>query len=492
MLFKKLSERKGTNIISNPQNNMKKIITQIAFSLFLMTYAYSTMADLNLELPDMNLPSLGDNSGHYVSAVKESQQGLRVLRNLRAKGLLIENPEVNLWIRSLGNKLRASAPSTATPFYFAVSKDASVNAFATIGGVIVVNAGLILRTESESELAAVIAHEIAHVTQRHIQRIIADAKSNRFATGAALVLGALAASKDSQAGVAILNATLAGAAHKQFSFGRSAEAEADRVGLRILANAGFNPMGMPRFLQKLERFGNSNTAEIREMMQSHPLSVKRVADTSFRAKQYGAFNGREDISYLYMREKVKSLASQSFVTPNNVPLKIKNYANALKLKKRGAALEAMRASKIQKTNNINETILIAELNNQQKKYQQTITLLNTFVQIYPGNEAISAPLAQAYLSSGQIQKAWRVLSDINESEQTSLEIFEIKQEVARLLRNNSRAYRAVAERSLRSGRYKAAELQLRQAIRLPGSNLTELQEMQTMLNNISSIKKLKR
>ncbi len=483
---------KGTKTNFNPPNIMKNLFVQITLSVSILMFTFTSLADLNLELPDLNLPALGDSSGHYVSAVKETQQGLNILRNLRSRGLLIENPEVNLWIRSLGNKLRASAPSTATPFYFAVSKDLSVNAFATIGGVVIVNAGLILRTDSESELAAVMSHEIAHVTQRHIQRIIAEAEKNKFATGAALVVGAIAASQDPQAGAAILNATIAGAAHKQFSFGRGAEAEADRVGLRILANAGFNPMGMPRFLQKLERFGSSNTAEIREMIQNHPLSVKRVADTSFRAQKYGVFKGREDISYLYMREKVRSLVTRSFVTPNNVPVNIKNYANALKLKHRGAITEAIRASKIQKTNNVNEAILIAELYNQQKQYQQTVSLLNSFIRIYPGNEAISAPLAQAYLSLGQVQQAWRVLNEINESEQTSLEIFEIKQEIARLMGNNSLAYRAVAERSLRSGRYKSAELQLQQAIRLPGSNITELQEMQQMLNSINSIKNSKR
>lgn len=471
---------------------MKSLFAPIAYSFLLTLFSLSAKADLNLELPDLNLPALGDNSGHYISAVKETQQGLNVLRNLRARGLLVENPEVNLWIRSLGNKLRASAPSTATPFYFAVSKDLSVNAFATIGGVVVVNAGLILRTDTESELAAVMAHEIAHVTQRHIQRIIAEAERNKFATGAALVVGALAASKDAQAGSAILNATIAGSAQKQFSFGRSAEAEADRVGLRILANAGFNPMGMPRFLQKLERFGNSNTAQIAEMLQNHPLSVKRVADTSFRAQRYGAFKGREDISYLYMREKVRGLVTRSFVTPNNVPAKIKNYSNALKLQQRGAYAQAEQVSKIQNTRSVNEALLLSELYNQQKKFNKTVSLLNSLIRIYPGNEAISATLAQAYVSLGQVEKAWRVMRDVNESEQTSLEFFEVKQEIARLMGNNSLAYRAVAERSMRTGRYKSAELQLQQAIRLPGSNITELQEMQQMLNSINTIKRAKR
>lgn len=484
-------DREGTKTIFNPPNNMKKLFVLLIFISSSLAISFSVKADLNLELPDLNLPALGDNSGHYISAVKENQQGLNILRSLRARGLLIENPEINLWIRSLGNKLSASAPSTSTPFYFAVSKDLSVNAFATIGGVVVVNAGLILRTDSESELAAVMSHEIAHVTQRHIQRIIAEAEKNKFATGAALVVGAIAASQNSQAGAAILNATIAGAAHKQFSFGRGAEAEADRVGLRILAHAGFNPMGMPRFLQKLEQFGNSNTAQIREFLQNHPLSVKRVGDTSFRAQKYGPFKGRENISYLYMREKVRALAAKGFATPSNVPAKIKNYANALKLKQRGAFAEAKRISRIQNTKNINEAVLLAELYNKQKQFQQSVSLLNSLIRVYPGNEALSAPLAQALVSLGQVQQAWRVLQDIKESEQTSLEIFEIKQEVARLMGNSSVAYRAVAERSIRTGRYKSAKLQLQQAIRLPGSSISDLQEMQQMLNSINAIKKTK-
>ena len=467
---------------------MKKLnkLSTLICSLFLLSF--NANAELNLELPDLNLPDLGGNSGHYISAVSETQQGLRILRALRARGSLIENPEVNLWIRSLGNKLTARAPNTATPFHFAIAKDLSINAFATLGGVVVMNAGLILRSETESELAAVMAHEIAHVTQRHIQRIIAEAEKNKFATGAALVVGALAASQNSEAGAAILNTTLATAAHKQLSFGRGAESEADRVGLRILASAGFNPQAMPSFLQKLEQFDDSKTADIREFLQNHPLSVKRVADTTTRAKKYGPFKGRENISYLYMREKVRALTSASVPTPQAVSAKIKNYANALKLKQRGAYAQAIQSSKIKNTRNISEAVLLAELYNKQRQYQQAITLLNPLIRIYPGNEAITAPLAQAYASLGNVQQSWRVLQDVNVSEQTSLEIFEIKQEVARLMRNNSSAYRAVAERSIRTGRYKSAELQLQQAIRLPGSSLIELQEMQQLLNSINSIK----
>ena len=464
---------------------MKKICVSLCL-LFIVFF--SANAELNLELPKTDFQNLGNQTGHYISAVKEEELGLKILRGLRSRGELIENPELNLWIRSLGNKLASRAPNSLTPYHFAISKKLSVNAFATIGGLVVVNAGLILKSDSESELAAVIAHEIAHISQRHIQRIVAESQNNKFATGAALVIGSLAASQNSQVGAAVLNATLATNAHKRLSYGRSAEAEADRVGLSILANAGFNPKGMPSFLQKLEKFEDSKTADIREFLQSHPLSVKRVADTSFRAKSYGVFKGQEDIRFQYMREKIRAITNSGSAPPHAVSVKIKNYANALKLKKRNLNSTQFKAAKRLKTkNNVSASILMSELYLQQQKPQQAILLLNPLVQIYPGNEAISAPLAQALVMSGNPQKAWGVLRDIKVSEQTSLEIFEIKQEVAKLVGNTSLAYRAVAERNIRTGRYKAANIQLRQAIKFPGANFEEIQEMQQQLIHVDTM-----
>ena len=132
---------------------MKKIISILLG--FLITVGAS--AELNLELPDLNLPDLGANSSGFTVSQKERETGLDILRKLRDSGQLIEIPEINLWIRSLGNRLSSRAPISPKHFYFVISRDPAVNAFATLGGVIVINSGLILNTSSESELAAVIS-----------------------------------------------------------------------------------------------------------------------------------------------------------------------------------------------------------------------------------------------------------------------------------------------------------------------------------------------
>jgi len=455
------------------------IITAIS-SLLISSLVH---ADLNLELPDLNLPDLGGQASVSFNSASEREHGLAILRKLRSNGRIIEDPELNTWIRSLGNQLTANAPQSSTPFYFVIARDSSVNAFATMGGVVVVNAGLILRSSSESELAAVMAHEIAHITQRHIIRMIRKSEGNKFANGAALLAGIIASTKNAEAGSAIINATLAVSAHRQLTFSRDAESEADRVGLRILARAGFDPKAMPAFLAKLEQFSDGNNANSREYLQSHPLTLKRVSDTQARAKRIPFHGIKHRSSYLYMREKVRVLSRSTQATPDKIPANIKKYAKALLLSQRNndrLALQTLGS----RSRIIPEAVLIGKLLNKQRRYKETIGLLKPLLNIYLGNEALSILLSRAYLSVGQRDNAWRTLKAINVSEQTSLELFEVKQQIARMTRHDGAAYRAAAERNIRMGNYKAAASLLRQAIKSPSSDANQLLQMQALLSRI--------
>ena len=458
---------------------MKKIIALI------ITVSFTSLinAELNLELPDLNLPDLGGQSGITVESLSEKEVGLKILRELRASGNLIEDPELNTWLRSIGNRLSSNAPRSSTPYYFVISRDQSINAFATLGGVIIVNAGLILRTHSESELAAVIAHEIAHITQRHIPRMISKAEGNKFASGAALVAGILASTKDPEAGQAIINLSLATIAHKQLAFSREAEAEADSVGLRILARAGFNPKAMPSFLAKLEKFSDGNNAEVGEYLQNHPLTIKRVSDTQSRAQRIRGYNKEKQTSksYLYMREKTRRVSKSNIPMPNQLSKNIRSYSMALKLTRHNEYVSAL---KMINGKSLPESILRGKLLNKLKRYKETALELEPLLKIYLGNEALSQLLSRTYLSMGQLDKAWDTINDVSISEQTSLEFFEEKQEVARVTRRNSIAYRVSAEQNIRMGNYSAAETLLRQALKLPLVNPNELLKIQKRLTQI--------
>lgn len=459
---------------------MNKITLLIASILFLLNTTAD--AELNLELPDLNLPNLGSQSSSFTNAARDRQMGLKLLRKFRGSNMIIEDPEVSVWIRSLGNRLTSNAGSSI-PIYFIVSKDKSINAFATLGGVIVINAGLILNTNTESELAAVIAHEIAHITQNHLARMIENQKGNNLATGAAILAGILAGSRNPDAGQAILTASLATMAHKQLKFSREAETEADRVGIRILAQSRFNPIGMPNFLNRLEQFTNDKDASITEYLRSHPLTYKRISDTQIRAKKIGAFRGKENISYLYMREKVRAIVNSNITTPRNIPSIIKRYSKAQFLKQQRKYPYALKLTG-STSNKIPEAIIISQLLNKQRKYKKSIQILKPLINIFPDDEVLSIPLAQAYLGTRQFQRAWKLLNEITTSEQTSLEFFEIYQVAARLARKNSQAYRAVANRNIRTGNYRVAGQQLRQAIKLPDATESEILEMQQELNSL--------
>lgn len=461
---------------------MKKI-------LFVLSLIISTLlahADLNLELPDSDLPIIGGNINSFGMSTLEEQTGLKILRKLRSSNQIIEDPEINLWIRSLGNTLTAAAPRSSAPIYFLVSKNLSINAFATRGGVIVINAGLILRTSNESELAAVIAHEVAHITQRHIERMIEKESNNKFATNAALLAGIIASSKDSEAGQAIISTSIATMAHQQLSFSRAAEAEADRVGLRILTRAHYNPMAMPSFLAKLEQFGNDKNADILEYVQNHPLTLKRVTDTQSRAMKLSTYSGKETTRYLYMREKIRVISnSPNKSMPTNVPIRIKKYAKALLLKQRGNYQSALNLIG-NRSEGLSESILIAQLFNKIRRYKQSIDLLNSLINIYPGDMTFSIPLAHSLMATNQHEKAWKVISDVDISEQTSLEYFELLQTVAQSTQRTSYAYHSVANKNIRTGNYKSASIQLLHAIKLSNSNHHSI-EMQRQLTEIKSL-----
>lgn len=458
---------------------MRKIIALITTILFTSL----TNAELNLELPDLNLPNLGGQSSITIESHSEKEIGLSILRGLRASGNLIEDAEINTWLRSIGNRLSSNAPRSSTPYYFVISREQSINAFATLGGVIVVNSGLILQTNSESELAAVMAHEIAHITQRHIPRMIREAEGNKFATGAALVAGILASTKDLEAGQAIINLSLATMAHKQLTFSREAEAEADRVGLRILARAKFNPKSMPLFLAKLEQFSGGDNAGAREYLQSHPLTIKRVSDTQSRAQRIHGYRGSPSKSYYYMKEKIRRASKSNISISNQLSDNVRNYSEGLKLAQQNKYIHAL---KMINGKSLSELILRGELLNKLKRYKETVIELEPLVKIYLGNEALSQLLSRAYGLTGQLDKAWATVSDVSISEQTSLEFLEEKQEVARMTGRRSMVYRVLAEKSIRIGDYDSAKTLLGQALKLPLLNENELLSIQNRLDQIKN------
>lgn len=260
--------------------------------------------------PRWDLPDIGSPADTVFTRSQAESIGRTILRQMREQGNVLEDPEVAEYVTDLGQRIAPHAHDGEHSFHFFVVNEDEINAFALPGGYIGINSGLIKATRSESELAGVLAHEIAHVTQQHIARRIAGTgKSSILATAAilaAIMLGAggdvIPAAIMSAQGLAI---------QEQINYTRANEYEADRVGLEYLARAGFDPMGMPSFFEVLMRQAGMPGSRLPEFLQTHPLSSNRVAETRDRAERTEVREVHESRSYGLMKARVEVINARS-------------------------------------------------------------------------------------------------------------------------------------------------------------------------------------
>ena len=231
-----------------------------------------------------NLPDIGTTAGGTLSINQELAMGDFYVRQLRASAPIINDPLLNQYINGLGQRLVSHAWSVKTPFHFFLIRNDEINAFAFFGGNVVLHSALFRYADNESQLASVMAHEISHVTQRHLARAMEDQQRNAPLTWVGALGSILLAMASPQAGMAALTGTLAGTQQGMISFTQQNEQEADRIGIQVLQRSGFDPEAMPNFLQKLadeSRFASKPP----EILLTHPLPDSRLADARNRANQ---------------------------------------------------------------------------------------------------------------------------------------------------------------------------------------------------------------
>ena len=200
-----------------------------------------------LAVSTLDLPDIGDSTGAILSPEYERRLGQAFLNHVRRHTPILDDAEIETYIQSIGYRLVSNSDNNVQQFTFFVINDALINAFAAPGGIVGINAGVILNSDTESELAGVMAHEVAHVTQKHMARG-AEAQSKMSLPMMAAMLGAiLVATQNPEAGQAAIAAVQGGAAQAQINFTRANEKEADRIGMQLLTRSGFNPRGMPGF-----------------------------------------------------------------------------------------------------------------------------------------------------------------------------------------------------------------------------------------------------
>jgi predicted Zn-dependent protease len=448
---------------------------------------------------ETDLPDIGNPAGTIISIDDEYRIGLMIMRELRDENLVIEDPEVDEYVQSIGSRIAAQTPDGNRQFHYFPVSDPAINAFALPGGFIGVNYGTILASDNESELAGVLAHETAHVVQRHIARAI-QAQSRQSLTTAAAILAAILIGAAGGGGQAVEGGIAAAegmAIQQQINFTRGEEYEADRVGMGFLARAGFDPRGMPDFFEILSRRYGFTEARIPKFLMDHPVTSDRIAEARGRAAQYERPKKLVDsASYALIRERLRVLmASQDTDLKayygkrleTRYPPLSDQYGQALALLQRGHPTEAVEILEPLVAQHEGIILLHSALGQAQVASGQIHDGLTTFEHaesLFPRNVPLTIRYSEALMKAGQAKLAHTLLLDLfNNVEPTPAEI-RMTALAASAAGDTGDAYYYMGEYHISSGNLPLASQQLQLALAEPNLTVVQRERFQARLDEV--------
>ena len=361
-----------------------------------------------------NLPTLGDPTLDSFSSREEQQLGLAFYRSLRANLTFIEDLQINYYLTSIGKRLASHSDAAGDDFHFFIIKAPTINAFAGPAGYIGIHTQLILEAKNESQLASVLAHEIAHVSQRHLARAFDNSGQSTALTIATLLAAILVGTQDSQAGQAVLMSGIASNQQSSINFTRSNEYEADRVGIGILADTGINPEGMVEFFEIL--LDKSPDGGI-EYLRTHPLSSNRVSEAKDRLQEKSEDLPKDNLDFQFTKARLIILLSQQpeYYLDDEVVGKglIGQYQKAL------AAIRVQEpdiAIKIlQKLSKQHQhpwiPLALAEAYTVKKDDKEALNILNGLAKLYPGYLPVTMAQVKSLNNNNMPEKSIALLKN---------------------------------------------------------------------------------
>ena len=478
------------------------ILRQIKSFLLILNIFF--IANINAFAEDILLPNIGiDNSSRF-SEAEEKLLGEVFMRQVRLGLPVNDEPEVTAYISQLGFKLIANSEFQSRHFNFFVINDPNINAFAGPNGYIGINAGLILNSENESELTSVMAHEIAHVTQRHLERSINSGEKMSLPTAAAIIAAiVLGSSANINLTEAAIFATIAANYQSQLSFSRAHELEADHIGMRILTNSGYNPHSMPSFFEKLQQGNRLAESQIPEFLSTHPVTVNRIAESRNRASQYEYIPKPDSLSYFLAKAKLRVTTSDNIKKlinglkaelnagsfQNNIA---HHYAYALALLEDeqfdAARTEINSVIKLDRSR-IPFLILKANIeiksNHQDKGYRmfEDALILN------PGNPSLSLYFADALLINKNASKAKKILKNIKNYQPTPI-YYQLLAKAEEESGQPAESHQLLAEYYLMYDQVGIAIDHLQQALRKSGVSEVDKENIKARIQEIKTMTRL--
>jgi beta-barrel assembly-enhancing protease len=428
-----------------------------------------------------DLPDLGGPANAMINKFDEAQIGRMEMNELRDQNMILEDAEVTDYLQQLGSRLSSQARVDDQTFTYQALREPIVNAFATFGGFICINSGLILITDDEAQLASVMAHETGHVVQRHMARAV-QAESRMSLASTAALLAAILIGAASGAGSQAIEGAIAmsqGIALQQsINFTRGQEIEADAVGVQLLAGAGFDPQEMATFFESLSRVEGLAEGEIPALLQDHPVTSERIATARARASQMTRSPAQpESTSYSFIKERVRVLVTPPEARPQLYYASLRDHRPLTPAERYGEALLQMQDG--------NAATAVRTLSELQAKYPQLTMLYSALGQalaasgqtdaslalferssrLFPRNVPLTVRYAETLMQSGHAQQAHQILLDLfNNVEPSPPQI---------RLTALADAYYYMAQYDLAGGNLPLANQQLEMALSAP--NLSAIQ-----------------
>lgn len=452
---------------------------------------------------ELKLPNLGESSTSLFSTEYEHQLGRAWLRAFRSQAPTVDDPLLQDYLETLIYQLVNHSQLADRRIEVVIVDNPTINAFAVPGGVIGIHSGLLMYAQSEDELATVLAHEIAHLSQRHFSRSVEQRKNQQPFTYAAMLASlVLMATVGGDVGMAALTASQAMAQDSALRYSRSNESEADRVGMQTMVDAGMDPHAAPAMFERMlqaARYAGGN--RIPEFVRTHPLSENRIADTANRARQYPKQIRTENLSYQLMRARV---ANQLANTPEEAIQKFRGelsgtpvskeaaiYGLTLALTDAGRPKEAsleLDAIWSKDADRMEYVIADAEIDMTQKKPESAVKKLAAKLQLSPGNHALTMTYAKALMENQQPHVAEEVLiaqSKINPGDPA---LWYLLAEVQGLSGNIVGLHQARAEYFILIGVFDQAEKQLTYALKLVRNDYVNAAKINQRIVDIGALR----
>lgn len=433
----------------------------------------------------LKLPNLGESSTSLFSAEYEYQLGRTWLRIFRGKVPTVDDPLLFEYLEGLIYNLANHSQLKDRRLDIVVVDNPTINAFAVPGGVIGIHNGLMLYARSEDELATVLAHEIAHLSQRHFSRRVEFQRNQQPLNLAAMLAGfVLMATAGSDAGMAALTAAQAAAQDSALRYSRSNEQEADRVGMQTMAKAGMDPNAAPAMFERMlqaTRYSGGN--RVPEFLRTHPLSENRIADTRNRARQYPKQIRPVNLDYQLMRARVvNQLADNPEEAIQRFRSELDGTPRSREAARYGLVVALTNAGRTDEAaleldgiwsgdpNRLEYVIADAEIDMARNQPEKAVEKLAARLELSPGNHPLTMTYAHALLKNQQAHVAEEVLLSQSKLRPNDPALWYLLAEVQGLSGNIVGLHQARAEFFILNGVLDQAEKQLNYALKLGGTN----------------------